>query len=143
MNPDCMEIKALRREQLDTVADVSLKAYDGWSRDDVRKYLEKFQSFEPECCMVAVDDGGEVIGAILGYSYRRREDLILFIQELFVAPDQRHQGCGRRLVEALRASFEKNPKVSVTPLVKADTSVLNFYNSLGFEHEQSVSFYGE
>ncbi len=137
-----MDIKALRKEQLDGVVDVFMKAYDGWTRDGVAQYLSKFHSFEPESCLVAVDDG-RIVGAVLGYSYRRREDLILFIQELFVDPTQRHKGCGRLLVEALRASFVKNPKVSVTPLVKADTTVLNFYNSLGFEHEQSVSFYNE
>ena len=34
-------------------------------------------------------------------------------------------------------------RVKITPLVKADTTVLNFYNSLGFESDTSVSFFDD
>lgn len=138
-----MEIKPLRKERLDAVTDVFMKAYDGWKRDVARGYLERFHDIEPESCLVAVENDGKIVGAVLGYSYRRKDDYILFIQELFVDPDARHKGYGRALVEALRGSFVENPKVNVTPLVKADTTVLNFYNSLGFEADQMVSFYDE
>ena len=130
----------MRKHHLGRVVEVFLKAYDGWTADDAHEYLEKFQGFEPESCLVAVD-GDSIVGAILGYSYRRRTDLILFIQELFVNPEYRHKGVGKQLVTSLRGSFVKNPKVNVTPLVKADNAVLNFYNSLGFESDQMTSFF--
>lgn len=135
-----MEIKPFRKQHLDDVVRVFVRAYEGWTPAEARAYLEKFHSFEPESCLVALA-GGQIVGAILGYSFPRRKELILFIQELFVDPDHRKAGIGRRLVEALRKSFVDNPKVNITPLVKADTTVLSFYNSLGFDSDQLITFY--
>ena len=50
------------------------------------------------------------------------------------------KGYGKRLVTVLRESFSENHRVNVVPLVKAEASVLNFYNSLGFEKDQGVFF---
>ena len=137
-----MEIKPLRKENLEAVVAVFMRAYQGWTAEEARKYLEKFHGFEPESCLCAIENG-KVCGAVLGYSYPRQQEVVLFIQELFVEPSGRQKGVGRRLVEALRNSFLHNPRVTVTPLVKAEANVLSFYNSLGFEHESMVTFYDD
>ena len=106
--------------------------------EGARAYVEKFYRFEPESCHVAAQ-GDDVGGAILAYSYTREHGLVLFIQELFVSNAARKHGHGKALVKKLRDRFAK-ARVKITPLVKADTSVLNFYNSLGFEKDKAVSF---
>ncbi len=135
-----MDIKPFEKHHLPEAAAIFLRAYEGWSETEARAYLEKFLGFDPSSCRVAIVDG-KVAGAVLGYWYPRKKEVILFIQELFVDPEKRKHGVGRRLVEALRGSFVENPKINVTPLVKADGSVLSFYNSLGFEHDLMVSYY--
>lgn len=135
-----MEIRPLAITDFDRLTKVFVRAYPGdWSEDVARRYLVKFFHFESESCLAAVDNG-ELVGAILGYSYLRGASLVLFIQELFIDPDYRKSGYGTELVKALRRSFSGSPAVEVTPMVKGDTQVLNFYNSLGFEQPTSIAF---
>jgi len=132
----------MEARDLDVLAKLYLKAYSvSWSEELAKKYLKKFHDFEPASCLVVVEADGQPSAAILGYSFEKEHGLVLFIQELFVAPAARNRGYGKKLVAALRESFAKRPShVDVKPLVKADTSVLNFYNSLGFERDKAVTF---
>ncbi|MEZ4225516.1 MAG: GNAT family N-acetyltransferase [Polyangiaceae bacterium] len=136
-----MEIRRMQDGDLDAVAQLYLDSYEvSWTREGARAYIDKFFRFEPGSCFVAVEGDG-VVGAVMGYSFEREFGLVLFIQELMVHPGTRHHGVAKKLVSALRESSGKRPsRVKVKPLVKADTGVLNFYNSLGFERDKSVSF---
>jgi ribosomal protein S18 acetylase RimI-like enzyme len=134
-----MDIRAMKPEDLDAIALLYLKAYRAkWDIEGAKKYLRKFFDFEPKSCLVATQ-GERAVGAILGYSFEKESGPILFIQELFVDPESRNKGLGKSLVTHLRETLTPRP-VEIKPLVKADTSVLNFYNSLGFEKDKVVSF---
>jgi ribosomal protein S18 acetylase RimI-like enzyme len=137
-----MNIRLLQESDLDSIAQLYVKAYKDHHAEETvesaKPYLEKFFRFEPEGCYVA-DDEGTIAGAILAYSYQKFGRPVLFLQELFVDPEGRHKGVGRQLVARLREGFA-DAAVKVVPLIKADTAVLNFYNSLGFEQEQVFSF---
>ena len=136
-----MEIRCMQDGDLDGVAQLYLDGYGvKWTRDGARAYIEKFYRFEPSGCFVAVEPSG-LGGAVLAYTFEREQGLVLYIQELVVHPDSRHQGVAKKLISTLRESMAKVPsRVNVKPLVKADTGVLNFYNSLGFEKDKAVSF---
>ena len=137
-----MNIRTMTAADLDAVTDAFVASYgEGWTRDQARSYLGKFFGFEGESCLVATE-GEDVLGAVLGYSYPRQADLVLFVQELFVRPDARSKGVGRELVTKLRARFT-HPKINIKPLVKAPPNVHSFYNHLGFEREQAFTFYDE
>jgi L-amino acid N-acyltransferase YncA len=136
-----MKIRQLREGDLDALAAVYLEAYDPtWTQEGARRYLDKFRGFEPDSCYVIQEDDGSLSGAILAYSYTRKTGLVIFIQELFVNPEHRKHGYGKRLVSTLRDSFSEKHRVNVVPLIKADTTVMSFYNSLGFEKDQGVFF---
>ncbi len=136
-----MKIRQLREEDLGELAAIYLEAYDPtWTEQRARAYLDKFRGFEPASCYVVEESDDSLGGAILAYSYHRKSGLVIFIQELFVKPQFRKKGYGKRLVTMLRDSFSEAHRVNVVPLVKADTAVLNFYNSLGFEKDQGVFF---
>lgn len=131
----------MRDEDVEAVAGLYLAAYGAdWSLDGAKKYIDKFYRFEPTSCYVA-QEGERVAGAILGYTFEREMGLILFIQELVVDPELQKRGIGKKLVTTLRESCSRSPsRVNIKPLVKADTHVFNFYNSLGFERGKAVSF---
>lgn len=132
----------MKADDLEAVAQLHLDAYRvDWSLDGAKKYIDKFFRFEPESCFVAAESDGRVTGAVMGYSFEKETGLTLFIQELIVHPDFRERTYGKQLVERLRDSLAKKAStVKIKPLVKADTGVLNFYNSLGFERDKAVSF---
>ena len=138
-----MNIRTMQRADLDDATLAFIAAYgEGWTREQAKSYLTKFFGFEPESCLVAEDEQKQIVGAVLGYSYPRQSDLVLFVQELFVRPDGRSKGVGRELVTKLRAKFT-HPKINIKPLVKAPESVHSFYNHLGFERDQAFTFYDE
>jgi ribosomal protein S18 acetylase RimI-like enzyme len=136
-----MDIRSMKDGDLDPVAGLYIAAYRAsWSIPSARAYIEKFYRFEPASCMVALEDG-RIGGAILAYTFEREFGVVLYIQELMVHPDCQSRGIGKALVGRVREGLSKTPtRVKVTPLVKADTTVLNFYNSLGFEKDKAVSF---
>lgn len=123
------------------VAQLYLAAYHAhWTAEGAEKYIGKFFRFEPGSCWVAVEEG-RLAGGILAYSFEREAGVVLYIQELMVHPDFQSRGVGKQLVKKVRESLEKSPsRVKITPLVKADTTVLNFYNSLGFDKDKVTSF---
>lgn len=136
-----MEIRKMTAADIEGAAEAYLAAYDSdWSKEGAKAYLAKFQSFEPDRCFVASGADGKVVGAALAFSFEKENGPVLFLQELFVRPDAQKSGVGKKLVSKLRESVEKSSKVHIKPLVKADTRVLNFYNSLGFERDNAVSF---
>jgi ribosomal protein S18 acetylase RimI-like enzyme len=134
----------MEARDIDALAKLYLRAYGvSWSEDGAARYLRKFYEFEPASCLV-VQEGGPIVAAVLGYTFEKESGLVLYIQELFVDPASRNRGHGKKLVAALRESCIKAPsRVNIKPLVKADTSVLNFYNSLGFERDKAVTFWVE
>ncbi|MCC6214923.1 MAG: GNAT family N-acetyltransferase [Polyangiaceae bacterium] len=137
-----MTIRNMTADDLPAASRLYLAAYGvEWTEAGARAYLEKFFRFEPGSCFVSVEADGHLSGAVLAFGYEKETGAVLYIQELMVHPDHRKQGLGKALVTRLRDGAGKGPSaVKVKPLVKADTSVLNFYNSLGFERDKHVSF---
>ena len=136
-----MEIQSIQEKDLHHLGELMASSYgDEWTPAQCERYLAKFFKFEPESCKMVVGDEGKAQGAIFAYSYYKKDQLILFIQELFVDQNTRNSGIGKKLVSSLRESFTENPRVKITPLVNAPTSVLNFYNSLGFESDTTSAF---
>lgn len=135
-----MQIRQLAPDDIEALAQLFVRAYDKSSTaDEARTYLEKFSAFEPESCLIALEEEAP-IGAVIAFSYVKVGRPVLFLQDLFVDPERRNRGCARRLIEVLRERFARDATVTVVPLVKADTTVLNFYNSLGFEQQSAFTF---
>ena len=140
-----MEIRPLKESELEALAAIYRRAYGDHQAGDLSEamaYLERFLRFEPKSCLAAAE-GAQLLGAVFAYSYRRFGRDVLFLQELFVDPDGRHRGVGRALIARLREGVAGGARVNVVPLVKADTGVLNFYNSLGFEQDQTFTFFDD
>lgn len=72
---------------------------------------------------------------IIGYiSFRKKNDHVVWISELYVDPDSQGKGAGRILIDFV-ISFAKDNNCEVVALethVKADWAI-NFYKNLDFE----------
>lgn len=99
-------IRPIAREDLEDCARLFVEVFaeppyrESWSASRALAYLDRFWSFDPDHCLLALD-GEEVIGALFGYRYPWRDRVNYYIQELFVRAGRRRSGHGLRVPENL------------------------------------------
>lgn len=94
-------------------------------REEVERKLRR----DAELFLVAEDDGGEVVGVVMGSSDGRRG----WISRLAVLPSRQGHGIGRRLVEAVEDGLRRQGVLRLNLLVFADNTAGNgFWESLGY-----------
>jgi GNAT superfamily N-acetyltransferase len=78
---------------------------------------------------VLYEDGGEVVA----YALFRQQEQEIYLRQLFVVPDRRRQGIGRRAVEILRSQvWPKTKRLTVDVLV-TNHSALAFWRAVGYQ----------
>jgi GNAT superfamily N-acetyltransferase len=78
---------------------------------------------------VLYEDGGEVVA----YALFREQEQEIYLRQLFVVPDRRRQGIGRRAVEILRSQvWPKTKRLTVDVLV-TNHSALAFWRAVGYQ----------
>ena len=92
-------IRAVTREDLSACAHLFVKVFSEWPYEEswgvaqARDYLGRFWRFDPDHCLVALEDD-EVVGAMFGYCYPWQDRISYYMQELFVEADRRRSGHG-------------------------------------------------
>ena len=104
--------------------------------DDSRNGIEKFLTRNPDTCYVAADQE-KIVGVILSGNDGRRG----FIYHTAVAPEYRHIGIGRRLVEAALESL-KELGINKVCLVAFERNKAGnaFWESLGFAKRTDLAY---
>ena len=95
--------------------------------------------FDPEHCLLALNED-DVIGAIFGYCYPWQDRINYYMQELFVDPDQRRSGHGRRLVRHLLDKLGESD-VSISLIANEATPAAAFYEEFGLRQHRYYKFY--
>lgn len=91
----------------------------------------------PLQCFIRTDDG-EVIGGAVGRTW----GLCVELQQLWVRPDHRGAGWGRRLVQAFeQRAIERGCRLSY--LETFSFQAPDFYRSLGYEVAATIEGYGQ
>lgn len=90
---------------------------------------------QPDLLLVGVIDDRVVATLMVGYDGHRG-----WLNYLAVAPDQRHQGIGRQMVEAAITKLKERgcPKINLQ-IRESNTAVIDFYTRLGFRIDPVVS----
>jgi len=90
---------------------------------------------QPDLLMVAVEDGLVVGSVMAGYDGHRG-----WISRIAVLKSRRHQGVGEALIQEAERRLAAQGCIKVNlQVVAANTAVLGFYQSLGYQVEERVS----
>ena len=85
---------------------------------------------------LAAVDNGIIIGGLRGYVDPYADEDFFFVSEIFVIPERKRQGIGRRLLEELDIVL-KNQGIKVVQLISIEYNEA-FYNKCGLDQD-SVS----
>ena len=125
-----MQIRAF--ELRDTAAVITLWQDAGLTRPWNNPHLDiqRKLTVQPELFLVAVDDGGDVIGSVMaGYDGHRG-----WLYYLASTPSQRGQGIGRALVGAAEDLLLEMGCPKVQLMVRpGNEATMAFYDALGYE----------
>ena len=78
---------------------------------------------------VLYEDGGEVVA----YALFRQQEQEIYLRQLFVVPDRRRQGIGRRAVEILRSQVWPKTKRLTADVLVTNHSALAFWRAVGYQ----------
>ena len=82
---------------------------------------------------LAAVDNGIIVGGLLGYVDPYAEEDFFFVSEIFVIPERKKQGIGKRLLHELEMAL-KDEKIDVVQLISIDYNE-TFYNKCGLDRE--------
>lgn len=128
------EVVPYRSEFQDAVVELWRKCSLIVPQNDPVEDIEKKVEFQPDLFLVGLLNG-EVVGSVMvGYEGHRG-----WLNYLAVLPECQGRGYGRKLVEKAIAELEKLGCLKVNLEVrKSNTSVIAFYEHLGFSDDQVV-----
>ena len=138
-------IRTITSEDLEDCARLYVKVFSEWPYEEAwcitqaHHYLSRFWKFDPEHCLLALDKD-DVIGAMFGYCYPWQDRINYYMQELFVDPDQRRSGHGRRLVRHLLDKLGESD-VSMSLIANEATPAAAFYEEFGLRQHRYYKFY--
>lgn len=105
--------------------------------DDSEAAIGRYLLRNPASSFVAEEKNGEIVGAILcGHDGRRG-----FLYHAAVAAHRRHQGIGKKLVNAALAALREEGINKAALLVFANNQAANaFWQRLGFDAREDVAY---
>jgi GNAT superfamily N-acetyltransferase len=77
---------------------------------------------------VIYEDGGGVVA----YALFREEPEVIYLRQLFVVPERRRQGLGRRAVEILRSQVWPSTRRLTVDVLVANERAIAFWRSVGY-----------
>ncbi len=137
-----MKTRRCKPENLKECASLLVEVYsqpeynEDWTVQEAYSYLKRFYNIDPSMCYAAVANN-IIIGAIFSYSYPWQSGVLVYIQELFVAPNKRKRG----VAKALLSKLSKGKKTNIWLVAKEKTGAAVFYKKMGFKKSGPYKFH--
>ena len=134
----------INQEDIKELATAMTKAYteapwnENWSEEKalrrVKVILSNFESLG-----IKAVDGDRIVGGLLGYVDPYAEEDFFFVSELFVVPERKRQGIGRKLLEKLKDELQKMD-INTIQLVSIDDNI-DFYSRCDLDKDNVSIMY--
>lgn len=140
-----MKTRELLPEDIDTCVEMLCAAYnpppwnDHWTEETGKKYLSDFISNGNFIGYVAME-ADEIVGAMFAHRKTWWTNDEIFIDELFIKPDQQRQGYGKMLIDRAEELSKALGLGGVTLLTNRYHPAKLFYEKNGYTVAEHVVF---
>lgn len=139
-----MEIRIVNNEDTNSLADAMSKAYseapwnEKWTEELAQRRVGAILSNFEAMGFAAVEDGN-IVGGLLGYVDPYADEDFFFVSELFVIPERKKQGIGRKLLQFLQEKL-KERNIKTIQLVSIEDNI-PFYMKCGLDRDGASLMY--
>ena len=139
-----MEYRTVHHEDIGGLAKAMSLAYseepwnENWTQERAERRVSAILGNYQATGLAAVEDG-TIIGGLLGYIDLYAEEDFFFVSEIFVIPERKKQGIGKRLLTELEAVL-KEKQVGVVQLISIDYNE-TFYSKCGLDRDSCTVQY--
>ncbi len=140
-----MTIRPFTNNDIDKCAALYLQAYNrppwnyNFTNEKAVKYLTEYADRSRFEGFIA-EDHGNIVGAVMSHSKTWWTNDIIYIDELFVEPDSRGKGYGKKLLDHIEDySREKGYEV-VTLMTNKHMPAFRFYNHIDYLQAEHFVF---
>ena len=139
-----MEYRTVHHEDIGGLAKAMSLAYseepwnEKWTQERAERKVSAILGNYQATGLAAVEDG-TIIGGLLGYIDPYAEEDFFFVSEIFVIPERKKQGIGKRLLTELEAVL-KEKQAGVVQLISIDYNE-TFYSKCGLDRDSCTVQY--
>ena len=139
-----MEYRTVHHEDIGGLAKAMSLAYseepwnEKWTQERAERRVSAILGNYQATGLEAVEDG-TIIGGLLGYIDPYAEEDFFFVSEIFVIPERKKQGIGKRLLTELEAVL-KEKQAGVVQLISIDYNE-TFYSKCGLDRDSCTVQY--
>ncbi len=139
-----MKYRTVHHEDIGGLAKAMSLAYseepwnENWTQERAERRVSAILGNYQATGLAAVEDG-TIIGGLLGYIDPYAEEDFFFVSEIFVIPERKKQGIGKRLLTELEAVL-KEKRAGVVQLISIDYNE-TFYSKCGLDRDSCTVQY--
>lgn len=140
-----MQIRTLLIDDIETCSMMLIAAYNPppwnnhWTEENAKRYLSEFVSNDKFIGFV-IEEDEEVIGAMFAHRKVWWTNDEIFIDELFIHPDQQGRGYGKLLMDKVEELSKELGLGGVTLLTNKNYPAKLFYERNGYVMAETIVF---
>ena len=140
-----MNIRPLTQSDIAQCAAVYVQAYNrppwnyNFSNEKAARYLTEYTDRGRFVGFVIIEDD-QIVGAMLGHSKTWWTNDLIYVDELFVSPDSRGKGYGKKLLDHVENYAMDEGYDVITLMTNKHMPAFEFYEHLDYIHAEHFVF---